>query len=100
MNWFDELYSNMEKGKIHAAMDILYEKIDDLFIEEKFCKVDEILTRLDLERLDANLLAGVLTITLPAKDSLKKHAELFDRIAAILRKRLPDRAEAILRGLE
>ena len=54
-------------GQTDAALDLLYDQIDQLLRTGKVQKVDSILEHLDLSVFSVHLLLGLLTSTLPAK---------------------------------
>ncbi len=97
--WLDEIYSLIAHSRPDAAVDILFNRFDDLFSRSEFERCDEVLRAIDLGRLDTNLLVAVLSITRPARDSLSAREEIVRSVERELQRRVPARAERLLRGL-
>ncbi len=55
-HWLEAIYALVEYGHTEDALDILYERIDDLLSKGAMMEVDSILGWIDLGRLDVTLL--------------------------------------------
>lgn len=97
--WLGELYSMVKDEKSDDALDLLFEKVDDLLVEGRMEQCDRLLKKIDEKRLDTSLLVGVLSITLPAKTSLKERPSFFERAKTRLQELAPGRSERLLSGL-
>lgn len=71
-------------GHRDAALDIIFDKIDDWLCEGKFDECDEFLGRLKVEIVPTLLLIGILTITYAAHDHLANRPRVFNRIRDII----------------
>jgi hypothetical protein len=92
--------SRLERaGHRNAAMDLLYDKSDELMRTGQFEGLDMILQRLHAGELPVDVLLGLLTATLPAKSRLPSRAEFFTATERILRER-GEYEEGLLTGLE
>jgi hypothetical protein len=99
ISWPDELYCLVSLGQTDRALDLLFDRVDDLLFAERLDECDALLVDLDLERLDPALLVGVLSITFQARRVLLCRAGLVDRVEARLLVLVPDRIDALLKGL-
>jgi hypothetical protein len=97
---YDQLYALVEGEYIDAAIDLLFEVVDDWFLARQFEQCDRFLADLDITRLDTNLLVGVLSITYAAKDKLQERAALVPQVRARLEQLAPGRADRLMEGLE
>lgn len=88
-----------EQGQADAALDLLYDSIDELLKTGKFNEVDEILSQMDVSEYSADILLGVLTATLPARDELKSRPQFFREVEQSLRRR-GEYEDCLLVGLE
>ena len=86
-------------GQTDAALDLLYDQIDQLLRTGKVQKVDSILEHLDLSVFSVHLLLGLLTSTLPAKTRLNFRRKFFSDTEALLKAR-GEWEEGLLTGLE
>ena len=62
-HWLVDIYSWVNLKKFDIAIDILFEKIDDLLIDGQFDECNELLLAIDIKRLDHNLIVATLSIT-------------------------------------
>jgi hypothetical protein len=75
--------------------------MDGLLERGEFAACDRILQRIDLGRLDSNLMVAFLVITLPARQHLHERGPFYREVQRILtRDRGQEAVEPILRGLE
>jgi hypothetical protein len=86
-------------GRIDAALDLIYEKIDSLLRGGDFAEVDSILSRVETKSLSVDLLLGLLTSTLPARTKLPSRREFFARVEGEITER-GELEDGLLTGLE
>jgi hypothetical protein len=86
-------------GHTNAALDLLYDSIDETMRKGQFEQIDSILTQLPVPELSVNVLLGILTATLPAKRHLRSREKLYRDIRVTLKNR-PGFEEGLLTGLE
>jgi hypothetical protein len=86
-------------GKTDAALDVVYESVDQLMRTGRFDELDEIVKHLQVVDFSRDLLLGILTATLPAKSRLPSRTELFRHAEKALRER-GEYEEGLLIGLE
>lgn len=67
--WMREVCNLLTEEKTTQALDILYDNIDNLLLEGEFDYVDGFLCKPPLV-MDTDLILGLLTITLSAKNKL------------------------------
>jgi hypothetical protein len=87
------------RGHTDAALDIVFDQIDEMLLASEFSRVDRLLAEIAPENLSVDLLLGLLTVTLPAKSQLSNRKSFFERVDQSLR----DRGEArygLLVGLD
>ena len=82
-----------------AALDLLYDAVDDLMRRREFDRLDELLHDTTTSDLSLNVLLGLLTATLPARSRLRSRAGFFQRVDETLRAR-DEWQEGLLVGLE
>jgi hypothetical protein len=98
--WLVEVYEAVAEHRVRPAIDILFEHMDDLFLEGRFQEADKILSLVDVEKLDENLMVGFLTITSAAKDHLNNRDALYRQIEDRLGQKLtPGELNSLLQGL-
>ena len=80
------------------ALDVVFDAMDDAFLDGKFSFVDDALERFDIGKCSVALLVGILTVTGPARSKLTKRKKFRDLVETSFR----DRGrydERLLRGL-
>lgn len=79
--WFDEAVRLSNAGEISKALDAVYNRLDDWFLEGKFRECDEFLANVKVESTPSRLLLAILTVTFHAVDELDKDVreKFFDR---------------------
>lgn len=97
--WLDTVYSLVARGKPDDAIDVLFDRVDDLLIAGEFPRCNDLLHAVDLARLDIDLLVALLSITLRAAPHLPDRPWLVQRVEKRLREIAPDRIEGLMRGL-
>lgn len=96
-----ELYRLGTIGKTDAALDLLYDTLDDLLLDHQYAECEKYLRDMDPEKLPNAVLVGLLTITFAARRFLRERANAYGRIARKLSQTMsPDQVAATLRGLE
>jgi hypothetical protein len=95
------VYQAVARGDTDGATDDVYDRVDGLLERGEFAACDRILERIDLGRLDSNLMIAFLVITLPARQHLRERGPFYREVERILsRDRGREAVEPILRGLE
>ncbi len=59
-----------QRGQTDAALDIIFDQIDEMLLAGKFNRVDQLLAETTPSDFSVELLLGILTVTLPAKNRL------------------------------
>ena len=98
--WLVDVYALCSQQNTDAAMDALFTGIDGLLTQQDYERCDALLQSIDLQRLSASLLVGVLAITLAAAQHLRQRQDVARRIANRLKELEPIRAERLLDGLQ
>jgi hypothetical protein len=88
-----------QKGRLDTALDLIYDKIDDLFLAGQFEEVDSLLGKIDIRGSSVDILLGFLTATLPAKSRLPSRAPFFHKVEIFLQE-TGRMEEGLLSGLE
>lgn len=114
--WLEQLYA--WEGSDDALADEIYDHLTVSAVEPGGMNgwimhkdANEILTKIDVTRLDSTALVGFLSVTYAAlwigsgkvgnvRHELTARPAFYDRVAEELRKRDEDRVEDILRGLK
>jgi hypothetical protein len=86
-------------GKTSAALDLIYDSVDDLLRKGNFDQLDSMLAAFPIAELSVDMLLGILTATLPAKSRLPSRGKLFKEIEKTLKER-NELEEGLLTGLE
>ncbi len=97
--FFEPMIRLDKQGRVHAALDLLYERIDQFFRRGRFADVDSIVANTNYATLSTNLLVGLLTATLPAKSKLPSRAHLFRQAESLIKERR-EWDDDLLTGLE
>ncbi len=99
-SFLNEIYSLSQIGNTDAAGLKIYDFLDRLLIDGYFTVCDEILSKVNIAKLDTKLMDSFLTITARAKKKLPARAALFKEIEAkMIALRGPERTRKILSGL-
>ena len=105
--WLETIYS--WQGRASSLVDAIYERMSPE-LGELAPDADQILARLQVERLSTLAMVSFLTITFSAlrmggglistvRYRMLNRAGFYDRVETELRKREPDRVERLLHGL-
>jgi len=98
--WLNEIYQLDLDDKTDAAIDVLFDHVDDLLSAGEFDQCDEVLKDLDPNRLSNALIVAVLSITKAAGGHLPSRFHFAERSRASLSQRIgPLRIEALLANL-
>lgn len=89
----------VQAGRVEAALDSIYDQIDEMMRQGNFAELDRVLSGLAVAELSFHVLLGVLTATLPIRTRLPSRPGLFRRIGQILQER-GENEEGLLTGLE
>ncbi|HEY5741872.1 MAG TPA: hypothetical protein VIS99_04965 [Terrimicrobiaceae bacterium] len=87
-----------ELKKVDAALDLLYDQVDEVLHVGEFGKLDRLLRSANTETLSADILLGLLTTTLPAKSKLPSRPRFCKDVERSLRRR-NEWEEGLLVGL-
>lgn len=87
------------RGAVDAALDTVYDCVDDLLMSEEFEQLDQILCEVDTDKTSLHILLALLTATLPARERLSSRDVFFTRVRDSLEKRNELRP-GLLDGLE
>lgn len=87
-----------EQGYADAALDLIYDSIDELLYAAQFALCASILNDVDVARCSDDVLLGLLTATLPAKSRIPTRGSFLRRVEAQLRVR-GEYEDGILEGL-
>jgi hypothetical protein len=88
-----------QRGRTEAALDLIYDSIDESMRKNELKALDAVLANAPRADLSTDLLLGLLTATLPAKNRLPSRPTLFRDTEAVLRNR-GEYEEGLLTGLE
>ncbi|MCR4318523.1 MAG: hypothetical protein NUW37_19445 [Planctomycetes bacterium] len=87
------------KGRTGAALDLIYDQVDEMMLAGRFDELDSLLNSSNLENLSTSLLLGLLTASLPGRGRLTARKNLFERASSILEHR-GEMKPGLLSGLE
>lgn len=96
----DRIYFLDYHGKVDAALDHLFEWVDDELQAGMFQTVDDLLFAVQPDRCGTTLLLGILTITGAAREKLPSRARFYESVSNVLHQRHPGRVERLLHGLK
>lgn len=88
-----------KRGQTDAALDIIFDQMDEMLLAGEFDQVDRILAEVIPGSFSVELLLGLLTVTLPAKNRLRNRAPFFERVRQSLYER-GETDEGLLVGLD
>jgi len=95
------LESMSRAGKLDAALDLVFDHVDELLLAGRFPDVNRLLLGVPVEKLDPAILIGFLTITGPARTALDARPAFAERVQAQLRESMPPEELArVMVGLE
>ena len=80
----DRIYHLCQQSEPDDAIDVIFERVDSLLSQGHFGECDRLLGRVDIERLDSDLMVAFLAITAAARDKLPGRTSLRARVAEAL----------------
>ena len=86
------------RGNIDAAIDLIYDRADEMLLAGQFDQLNDILYLAQPGRLSVDVLLGVLTITLSARSKLPARAHFYREAEQTLRAR-NEYTDSLLTGL-
>jgi hypothetical protein len=87
------------QGRTDAALDLIYDSVDELLRSNQFPEIDAIVARVAVEDCSTDILLGLLTATLPARTKLLLRKHFFWAVDRNLKTR-PEYEGGLLAGLE
>lgn len=99
MNFLEKLYQ-FDKNKIDSTIDFIFDYFDDAFLNNNFQECDDILEKLDLNKIPIVLMISFLTITLAAKSKLKNRINFYKKVEEKIKEKEPEKLKDLLYGLE
>jgi hypothetical protein len=97
---FIERANRLDKaGHRNAAMDLVFDRIDELMRNSQFTLLDSILGSVSIGDMSVDVLLGILTATLPARGQLALRPAFFKATDGELRRR-GEYEDGLLTGLE
>lgn len=98
---FYHVVFDLEHYETDRALDLIFETFDDMFLAGRFDDANLLLQEFPLDDVCADVIVGVLTITLGAKDRLPYRPEFVQRARKFLSAHhSPEEVEGMLDGLE
>jgi len=88
-----------QHGQTDAALDIIFDQIDEMLLAGEFEPVDQLLMEIMPSDYSVELLLGLLTVTLPAKNRLCNRVAFFERVRQSLQEH-GETDEGLLVGLD
>jgi len=88
-----------KNGQRNAAMDLIFDRIDELMRKEQFSSIDSILRKVCISDQTGDVLLGLLTASLPARGDLPFRAEFCREVKSVLTAR-GEFEDGLLIGLE
>ena len=76
-----------QRGYADAALDLIYDSVDELLHQRQFALCASLLERVDIGNCSIDVLLGVLTATLPGKSRISTRGSFLRRVEAELRRR-------------
>lgn len=94
--WLPDLYVAVVAGRNDEAVDMVYQRFDELLSAEQFEACDDLLRAVDLGRLNVVTMMAVVSITRVADAKLERRARVVDRVRDRIVALEPLRANALL----
>lgn len=85
-------------GHSDAALDLLYDSVDEMLRRSEFARLDSILNNTAVADCSPNTLIGLLTASLPARSRLPSRKEFYAAVERALRQR-GEYEDGLLTGL-
>jgi type III restriction enzyme len=100
-DFFPQLEERSRAGKLDAALDLVFDTVDDMLLEGRFTQVNRLLECVPVAQLDPVILIGFLSITGAAREALHSRPALVAAVREALRERMtPEELERAMQGLE
>jgi hypothetical protein len=77
--WFDTAMSLERAGYLCSALDCLYLNIDTLLRSGQFSTIDDLVRRLEPNKLSIDFMIGILALTRPASEEIPSREQFFER---------------------
>lgn len=87
------------RNQTDAALDLIFDQVDEMLLADHFEHVDQLLNEITPSDYSVELLLGLLTATLPAKNQLPHRYEFFQRVSDTLQDH-GELKEGLLVGLD
>ena len=92
--------TRLEKhGHLDAALDVLYDRVDDLLKAKQFTAIDNLLRETTVASYSVDILLALLTATFPARSKLPARSKFFADVEASIKGR-GEWENSLLAGLE
>lgn len=88
-----------ETGRVEAALDLIYEHLDEMMRRGELGNLDGILCGLPVADLPTDVLLGILSASLPMRARVSSRADFFSKVEKTLKERGEWEA-GLLTGLE
>jgi hypothetical protein len=98
MQYWEVIYEHVACGEIDRAVMVLFRYVNGLLCAGEFAVCDEFTQQADLEKLDTNLLVGLLSITHAAAEHLPGRFQVVEGVRERLQELAPDRVDMLMRG--
>lgn len=76
-SWVSAAYELDKSGKVDEALDVIYDNIDSMLSGGDFIEINRLLGMISITDLSVDLVLGILTSTLPARDRLENRQHFF-----------------------
>lgn len=76
-----------DNSNLDAALDIIFDEVDEMLLAGEYDRVNRLLAEMSTDAIPVELLIGVLTATLPARNQLPNRASFLARVEQTLRDR-------------
>jgi len=99
--FLDRICALIQNDEPRRAIDAIFQEVNSLLVASRFDDCDQLLRRIDLDRIPPLLLASFLTITVAAKEQLPTRAEFYRQVRdRVETQRGVEGANRLLAGLE
>jgi hypothetical protein len=97
--WLEHLYRLEADGQHDAAVDMVFDNVDDLLRAGSFSACDDLLTVVDVDQLSTWSIVAFLVVTNAAKWLLQTRSAFCERARHRVEALAPARAHRLLSGL-
>ncbi|MFM9962764.1 MAG: hypothetical protein ACKV2Q_16260 [Planctomycetaceae bacterium] len=88
-----------EQGRVDAALDLIFARVDETFRRDEFSDCDQWLQHLVVGDYSTDVLLGLLTATLPARSLLPSRPDFYSRTELEIQRR-GEMEPGLLTGLD